>query len=304
MGLGCLDYHYFDVYTHRRPFGWRGERDHGLRTSRRNLYNGRVSLTMGFTEAAETSEASYSTASWGVIEQVKHLLCERDGFSHQIFKYNAFMDQNSNASTLLFDKRTIDAIEGLVDSGRLPDGHATVLFMKMVHAVYSPIGDPNFGAREDGTAVVDSIGYRAPPFACHVSQWAGLYMFRYWRAFIKLDANPLTLGDHFISLEHYTTLELTVHGCTNWLLVVFREKAPRTPWRLAAPTRNVATTTPMEGTFAAIRYGKIGHHNSVNCNLKVCGGRCSRHHSTPLGSSVASSRCVPQHRSLLTRCLR
>ena len=268
------------------------------------MHNGRVSLTMGFTEATDTREASYSIASWGVVEQVKHLLCERDGFSHQIFKYNAFMDQNSNASTLLFDKRTIDATEGLVDGGRLPDGHATVFYMKIVNAVYAPIGDPNFGARDDGTAFVGAIGYRAPPFACHVSQWAGLCAFRYWRAFIKLDANPLALGDHFISLEHYTTLELTVHGCTNWLLVVFREKAPRTPWRLAAPTRNVATTTPMEGTYAAIRYAKIGHHNSVNCNLKVRGGRCSLHPSAVSFLSHLDAFPTSPHRSLLTCFLR
>ena len=42
LGLDDLDYLYFDVYIHERPFGRRGERDHGLRTGRRNLHNGRI----------------------------------------------------------------------------------------------------------------------------------------------------------------------------------------------------------------------------------------------------------------------
>ena len=165
------------------------------------------------------------------------------------------MDQNSNASNLLFNSRTIEAVEELVNDNRLPDGHATLLYLKMVNAVYAPIDDPNYGS----------------PFDCHVSLWTGLYCFRYWRAFIKLESNSLTLGDNFCSLEFYNTVEGTVHGCTNWLLVLKRHKPPHIEWRLAAPCRNVSTTTDMEGTYAEIRLGKIGHHNSVNCTLKVSG---------------------------------
>lgn len=173
------------------------------------------------------------------------------------------MDQNSNAADLLFDCKTIAAIEDLVETGKLPDGHATVLYLKMVNLVYEPIKDPNF-LLADGHFLPTQ---GAPPFDSILSMWTGLYCFRFWRTFIK-NTKGLTLGGNFCSLESYETVEATVHGCTNHVLVCKRHKAVETEWRLAAPCRNVATTTRSEGTFGATRVGKIGHHNSVNCTLK------------------------------------
>ena len=189
-------------------------------------------------------------------------------------RYNAFMDQNSNAARLLFNTKTISAIEELVVGGKLPDGHATVLYLKMFHAIFAPMDDPDFELPTSADdAQVGARPFHGPPCDCILSQWTGLYILRYWRTFIK-EAAPLdlTLGDNFCSLELYNTAELTVHGCTNYILDCKRHKPPEIEWRLAAPCRNVATTTDMEGTFGGIRMGKIGHHNSVNCTFKVSAG--------------------------------
>ena len=225
---------------------------------------------MGFHPRTESCEEWHECATWGVIEQVKDLLGPQDGFTAGIWKYNAFMDQNSQAASLLLNNKTIRAIENLVDSGRLPDGHATIFFLKISNAVFHPMEDPDFG----------------DPFECVESLWTGLYGFRYWRAFIQLPDHSLTLGENFVSLECYNTVEATVHGCTNWALVAFRHKSPTTPWRLAGPLRNVATTVPYEGTFAAIRVGRIGHSNSVNCTLKEFIDKLSK----VVGSTSAKAR--------------
>ena len=111
----------------------------------------------------------------------------------------------------------------------LKDGAQPALVARFSRcAVFHPMEDPDFG---------DS-------FECAKSLWTGLYGFRYWRAFIQLPDHSLTLGEIFVSLECYNTVEATVHGFTNWALVAFRHKPPTTPWRLAGPLRNVATTVP------------------------------------------------------------
>ena len=88
LGLRDEDYHYFAVYMHELPLLWGGEVDHGLRTFRRNLHNGRTCFVLGISE--DDGEASFYTATWGVLEQVKDLLGRRGGFLAAIFKYLQF----------------------------------------------------------------------------------------------------------------------------------------------------------------------------------------------------------------------
>lgn len=97
VGLPDVDYYYFDVYTHERPFGWRGERDHFARTARRNLFNGRTCFVFGLDV-----DGSCRVASWGVIDQVKDLLGTRGGFLHDIFKYVDYDNVARRTSHVMF----------------------------------------------------------------------------------------------------------------------------------------------------------------------------------------------------------
>ena len=64
---------------------------------------------MGFHPRTESCEEWHECATWGVIEQAKDLLGPQGGFTADIWKYDAFMDQNSQAASLLLNNKTIRA---------------------------------------------------------------------------------------------------------------------------------------------------------------------------------------------------
>ena len=98
----------------------------------------------------------------GVIKQLKHTLGPRGKFLHSVLKFNSFMEQSSDDSRKLFDKRTIDALKEVVDNGQLPDGAVTLVYLMMINFLFTPILEPNFG----------------DPFKCVRTMWTGLYMMR------------------------------------------------------------------------------------------------------------------------------
>lgn len=237
LGLPDDDYLYFAKYYWFLPFAWFGDWDHALRTARRNLHNARTVFAFGVT----------CFATWGVIKQLKHTLGPRGKFLHSVLKFNSFMEQSSDDSRKLFDKRTIDALKEVVDNGQLPDGAVTLVYLMMINFLFTPILEPNFG----------------DPFKCVRTMWTGLYMMRLWRCFIRLSPG-LTLTYNFISLEFYNTCEGMIHGATNWYLIVYRHKG-ELPWRRAAPLRGVADTRPQESIFSQLRTA----WQSVNFTFKV-----------------------------------
>jgi hypothetical protein len=191
----------------------------------------------------------YVVASFAVIEHLRELLGKRGGYLDAVLRFNSFMDQSGDAANRLFDSRTISSLEDNFRNGMLPDAGATVLFLKMVNAALAPIEDPNFGT----------------PLECVRSMWSGLQALRQWRNYVRLD-DKLTLGENFVSLAMYVTFEVIIHGATNHYLACKRH-APGLEWRLKAALRGVCDTRTIEGLFALMRTGKIGHHNSVNNHL-------------------------------------
>ena len=283
LGLDAPDYLYFAKYFWFLPFAWCakhshqptpivlfepvlpffsrgrfGDWDHALRTGRRNLHNPIVNLAFG----------SACFATWGVIQQLKDLLGPRGNFLHSILKFNSFMEQSSDDSRKLFDKRTIGALREVVDDGRLPDGAATLLFLMMVNFMFMPMVEPNFG----------------DPFQCTRSMWTGLYIMRLWRAYVRLSPG-VTLVANFVSLEFYNTCEAMIHGGTNWYLIVFRHRG-KLPWHRAAPLRLVADTRPQESIFSQSRVGKFAL-NSVNATFKA---RC--HDSNAHNGHLVIASCL------------
>ena len=67
-----------------------------------------------------------------MIKQLKATLGPKGDYLHSVLKFNNFMEQSSDDSRKLFDWRTISALEGAINEGKLPDGLATLLFLKMV----------------------------------------------------------------------------------------------------------------------------------------------------------------------------
>ena len=251
LGLECDDYIHFAKYFWELPWAWFGDWDHCLRTGRKGLHRPNTNFCMG----------PNSYATWGVIQQLKSILGPKGGFLHSVLVFNNFMEQSSDDSRKLFAKETIDALGETIDAGKLPDGKATWLFLKMVHLVCFPMLDPNYSVAEDGGVE------RGGPFVSTKAMWTGLYIMRLWRAYVRLSPG-LTLVKNFISLEFYNTCEAMVHGCTNWYLICWRHKGD-IPWRRAGPTRGVADTRPIEGIFSLIRAGKFNLTNSVNSTFKV-----------------------------------
>ena len=284
LGLDAPDYLYFaKKYFWFLPFAWCakhshqptpivlfepvlpffsrgrfGDWDHALRTGRRNLHNPIVNLAFG----------SACFATWGVIQQLKDLLGPRGNFLHSILKFNSFMEQSSDDSRKLFDKRTIGALREVVDDGRLPDGAATLLFLMMVNFMFMPMVEPNFG----------------DPFQCTRTMWTGLYIMRLWRAYVRLSPG-VTLVANFVNMEFYNTCEAMIHGGTNWYLIVFRHRG-KLPWHRAAPLRLVADTRPQESIFSQSRVGKFAL-NSVNATFKA---RC--HDSNAHNRHLVIASCL------------
>ena len=173
------------------------------------------------------------------------------------------MEQSSDDSRKLFDWRTISALQDVIDEGKLPDGLATLLFLKMVFYILMPIAEPNFVDPEpDDPDGADNGG----PFAVVRSMWAGLYIMRLWRTYIRL-SGEFTLEKNFVTLEFYNTCEAMVHGATNYFLIAFRHRGT-IPWRRCV-LRLVADTRPQEPIFSLTRVGRFAG-NSVNATLKVC----------------------------------
>lgn len=178
-----------------------------------------------------------------------------------MLKFNNFMEQSSDDARKLLSLQTINALGGVIDDGRLPDGNATWLFLYMVHLMFFPMMDPNYTVKDaDGQE-------RCGPFAWTNAMWTGLYIMRLWRAYVRLHPS-FTLKINFVSLEFYNTAEGMVHGATNWFLICWRHKGIIAWWR-AAPTRGVADTRPQEGTFSLARVGKFNLTNPVNATLRV-----------------------------------
>ena len=230
-----------------------GDWDHGFRTGRRGLHNPHSWFAFG--------GGKYAT--WGVIQQLRACVGPKGDYLHSVLKFNTFMEQSSDDSRKLFDWRTISALQDAIDEGKLPDGLATLLFLKMVFYILMPIAEPNFVDPEpDDPDGADNGG----PFAVVRSMWAGLYIMRLWRTYIRLSGES-TLEKNFVTLEFYNTCEAMVHGATNYFLIAFRHRGT-IPWRRCV-LRLVADTRPQEPIFSLTRVGRFAG-NSVNATLKVC----------------------------------
>ena len=197
-----------------------------------------------------------------MIKQLKATLGPKGDYLHSVLKFNNFMEQSSDDSRKLFDWRTISALEGAINEGKLPDGLVTLRFLKMVFYILMPIAEPNFVDPEPADAEAAGGG---GPFVVVRSMWTGLYIMRLWRTYIRLSGD-FSLEKKFVTLELYNTCEAMVHGATNYFLIAHRHR--RTiPWRRCI-LRLVADTRPEESIFSQTRVGKFAR-NSVNSTLKV-----------------------------------
>ena len=185
---------------------------------------------------------------------------------HSVLRFNNFMEQSSDDARKLFAPATIDALEGEIRNGTLPDGNATLLFLMMVHFIFFPIMEPNYTPPLHWCDSPDGVDAGVGPFVITRTMWTGLYVMRLWRAFIRLSPG-FTLKLNFISLEFYNTCEAMVHGATNWFLICWIHRGKLPWWRCVL--RLVCDTRPQEGIFSLTRVGKFNLTNSVNATFKV-----------------------------------
>ena len=211
----------------RVPFVSHGDWEHMYRTDRRNLMNPRTLFAFAFGQHGEPT----AVASMAVIESLKAKLRGDDdgsgdaGYLSPVPRYNRFMEQSGDAANRLFNERTIGLLEKHVENGNLPEGKATVLYLKMINQMMRPVEDPNFGS----------------PFEMVESMWTGLYTMRLWRHAVGKQAS---LEKHFTSLASYRTHEVIAHGCTIHLLIA-KLIAKYLPWERRGPLRHVADDRPM-----------------------------------------------------------
>ena len=184
------------------------------------------------------------------------------------------MEQSSDDARKLFAPATIDALEGEIRNGTLPDGSATLLFLMMVHFIFFPMMEPNYTPPPHWCDITDAdeVDASVGPFVIVRTMWTGLYIMRLWRSYIRLSPG-FTLKLNFVSLEFYNTCEGMVHGATNWFLICWIHRGELPWWRCVL--RLVCDTRPQEGIFSLTRVGKFNLTNSVNATFNVS-GRCRR----------------------------